>query len=319
MSSRQRETGLSWKSLFSRNAGRNQSKQPTINEESENPWFALQRPSQHEEAEGGFVRDSAQTGSRSTARWLSDSSPYGFSDEDGTLKQVDSPNWRKAFGDSNRQRFVPNSGSARWQGLGQKPQRRKPSTGSTWLLQTVAAVALVLGGLYVSHAPGQLAQRVDSVYKSAFAKDYSAGAIPAVETFLQDHHVNLPVEWNPSSAIRLHVPLQGQIVHDYSASHPEITLQGTANEAVLAAGSGNVTRITKTDSGSIVIIDHGKVGQSVYTGVYQVSVKQGQYVSSGQVIGHLSSSASPALQFGFEHDGRFVNPHDYIHFSSGGA
>jgi murein DD-endopeptidase MepM/ murein hydrolase activator NlpD len=187
------------------------------------------------------------------------------------------------------------------------------------LLQTLAAIALVAGGLYVSHAPGQLAKRVDHIYQRAFAKDYSTEAIPAVETFLQDHHVNLPIEWNPSSAIRLHVPLEGQIVHDYSASHPEITLRGTANESVLAAGSGNVTRITKTDSGSIVIINHGKVGESVYTGVYNVSVKSGQYVSSGQVIGHLSSSGSPALEFGFEHDGKFVNPHGYIHFPSSTA
>ncbi|QQE77003.1 peptidoglycan DD-metalloendopeptidase family protein [Alicyclobacillus sp. SO9] len=306
---------FAWGRLFSKSGG-NTVHQTEHESETEyesvedNPWFQT-RGEQPDDVHS----DKSRNAQSPRGRWLyDDGSPYGFSDEDGTLKQVDSANWRRAFGKPSKKGFNARSGTgSRWQG--QTPGvKSRSATGSTWLLQSLAAVALVAGGLYVSHAQGPFVKQVDGVYRDAFTQDYSSKAVPAMETFLQNHHVNLPVEWNPSSAIHLHVPLKGKIVHDYSVDHPEITLRGTANESVLAAGSGNVVRITKGDTGSIIIINHGKVGESVYTGVVSVGVKVGQYVSSGQVIGHLPASGNPALQFGFEHNGQFVNPHDYIHF-----
>lgn len=311
--------GVSWRNLFSpffSGKTHEPTSTPTQNDE-DNPWFQRSEDSYEIDREASPYR-TMQTppGIGQSVRWLSDSSsPYGFSDEDGTLKQVDSQNWRSAFGKSSQRGFVSGTrASSRWQKGRGRTQKSPMLSSSTWLLQTLAAVVLVAAGVYVTKNPAPVAQRVHSIYESAFSKDYSPDVVPAVETFLQDHHVNLPVELNPSSAINFHIPVSGQIAHDYSTSHPEMTIVGTPNEAVMAAGSGTVTRITSTDAGDIVMINHGKVGESLYTGVYNVSVKTGQYVSSGQVIGHLASSGSPELQFGFERNGTFVNPHDYIHF-----
>jgi|GEM_PF-4574937 len=317
MRNRRRGSGVSWKNLFSKGGtGSRQDGARQLHPDEDNPWFNHPSLSENSQpTDGDRVQQSSANGRRPPARWLSDNaSPHGFSDEDGTLKQVDSQNWRTGFGRSNS-RFVPGqAGQSRWQGSHRSVAKPRMLSSTTWFMQSMAALAMVAGGFYVSRTPGNVTNEVHQVYVNAFSQDYSSQLVPAVETFLQDHHVNLPVEWNPSSAIHFHVPLSGEISHDYSPSHPEMTLLGTANEPVLAAGSGTVARITKTDSGSIVMINHGKIGESVYTGVYKVSVKEGQYVSAGEVIGHLASSSSPELQFGFEQDGAFVNPRDYIEF-----
>ncbi|MCF8563558.1 M23 family metallopeptidase [Alicyclobacillus tolerans] len=301
--------------------------------DEDNPWF-FRRPdaaqpvqaAKGESISSSSVIEDAPSGKeRGSAPWLGEPSPYGFSDEDGTLKQVESANWRRTGSRLNRRRFVPAAQSranlktnSRWQ---TPPASRAPaaSAGSTWLLRTVLATGVVALGLYASHSHTPWAGRVKGVYTEAFSQDYSSRALPAIENFLSQHHITVPVlsTANVQGAVRLHVPLAGTVTQDYTANHPEMVIQGTANEPVLSAGSGTVMKVQPLTSGTFLItIDHGSLGTSLYSGVTKVSVQPNEYVNAGQVIAHLPSGSSPTFQFSFEKNGKFVNPHDYIHFSS---
>lgn len=295
-----------------------------VEADEDNPWFRLARESSWStiESENSDLRQDLPSevhqNPEGRVRWVNDgTSPYGFSDEDGTLKQVDSSNWRRMLGRNRTQRFVPVE--SRWQGVASRNQEWPVQrTGSTWLLQSLFAVGLVGLGLYASHSQTALASEVQSVYKSVFTKNYSTMAGPAIDQFLSTHHLPIPA-WAQSGAIRLHVPMTGSIVTDYSPQHPEMVIQGTPHEAILSAGSGVVAKAQALSSGSMVVIDHGKLGVSIYDGLGSLAVHQGEYVNSGQVLGHLPGSGHPQLRFSIEQNGHYVNPHDYIVFPSSGA
>lgn len=303
---------------------RGPSSAPAAEPEDENPWFRLARASNlsHDRLEQSksIVVQSVPISEppHKEARWAGDGvSPYGFSDEDGTLKQLDSPNWRRLLPAVKKQRFVPVT--SRWQPP-QSPVTGSSSAknGSTWVLQSVFAVALVALGLYAAQGQSTLATTLQRTYRSVFSQDYSGTVIPVVESFLSSHHLSLPA-WATPGAIRLHVPVTGLVVTDYTPEHPEMVIQGTSNESVLASGSGVVTQVQPLSSGSLVIIDHGQLGVSIYAGVGTVAVHKGEYVATGQVLGHLPTAVRPTLRFSIEVKGKYVNPHDYIHFPATGV
>ncbi len=256
----------------------------------------------------------------SSARWLSESvSPYGFSDDDGTLKQIDRHAWQRAFGGGQRKRFVAQQ-NGRWQsGSGGSSSGTSSVGGGTWLLQAVAAAVLVAAGVYANRVPDTpLSQTLQSAYRFAFATDYSGRALPLLESVLARVHVSVPI-LSRAGAIQLHVPLVGQIATDYSASHPEMIITGTANEPVLAAGAGTVTSVSGGKGNYTVVIDHGGIGITTYGGLGTVSVSSGQAVSVGEAIGRLSNTAHPQLRFALQRDGHYENPHDVIVFSGENA
>jgi murein DD-endopeptidase MepM/ murein hydrolase activator NlpD len=283
--------------------------------EEENPWFALQ-----DKEPSRTVASGAAT-HRTPVRWMTDeSSPNGFSDDDGTLKQIENPVWRRAFGNkrSTKGRFVPReSTSSRWtSGASQSRTHGSGTRGSTWLMQTVAAAVLVAGGVYVHHMHTPMATQVGDVYQSAFTKDDSIQLWPAVDTFLTNHHIPVPAALEMNSTIRFHSPINGTVVTGYSSNHPELTYSAAAGAKVYAAGSGTVTKV-ETGAG-IIVIDHGSIGETIYSKVLSIAVKKGEFVSSGQVIGHLKTSGKPTLDFAFEQGGQTVNPASYINGAKGG-
>lgn len=285
-----------------------------------NPWLSLQPNGGQEPSHVGTESSSAATPGterHASPRWLTaQSSPYGFADDDGTLKQVDGANWRKMFGATESKRFVPNRDNKRWQtNSGPGAKSSVSHSEGTWLLQTVAAMVLVAAGIYAHNTKGELSTKIEGWYASAFSADYSNVALPAVQQFLANHHIALPVFQGNAGAIKLHVPLSGKVIEDYSATHPEMYIQGKSDETVLAAGSGTVIQVAKVNGGSMVVIDHGKIGTTTYAGLGDVSVNKGQAVSSGEAIGHLAKANAPVLHFALQKDGHSVNPHDFIVFS----
>jgi hypothetical protein len=303
--------------------------QPGDLDDEENPWFAIHKQTHTSENQPEPytevpIADSQGIGHVGPGvRWLSeDHSPYGFSDDDGTLKQIENSNWRKLFGSPRKKRFTPVSMAQQPSGLSAKNNQVKvfERNGSTWLMQTVAAAALIGVGIYAHSGHTGLAKKVQSVYRSAFQTDYTLTAMPAVERYLTAHHISLPNSLAVDGALRLHEPLVGTIKSDYSQTHPEILLAGNSDEVVQAAGSGNVTKVVTLSKGNIMVaIDHGTLGTSLYFGLGSASVHTNQYVSSGQVIGRLPKQQTPLMRFALERHGQYINPHDYIHFTSAGV
>lgn len=266
-----------------------------------------------------------QASGRAVQEHMLEPTQYGFSDEDGTLRQVDGMNWRRVFGKSRAPgRFVPvrstqTSGPTKPSSI--SPERSSGRFASTLFTQGVFAATLFVGSYFSLHAQNNVAVSWRQVMHDVFSVDQTGVVTPALTRLVHFgqndlsawlHLKTIPVS---TGAIRLHVPLSGTIIEDYSLSHPEVWIEGTANESVLSAGSGTVDKVAQGTTGWTVEIDHGTLGKSWYVGLGTTSVQPSELVSAGEIIGRLSGSqAHPVLRFSLVRDGKWVNPHDDIAF-----
>ncbi|MDQ0188323.1 M23 family metallopeptidase [Alicyclobacillus cycloheptanicus] len=229
------------------------------------------------------------------------------------MKQTETGTWRHLAGPRGYEADRCNSA----QSAAIRRTARSAPPGSTWFYQALAAGVLVAAGVYAMHNQTPLAADVRGVYQTAFEQDDSATLWSTVSAFAASHHIQLPSFLPGTGATVMHVPLSGAITvtQDYQANEPEMVLTGTPGEHVLAAGSGTVTRVQTTKSGTFITIDHGSIGTSWYTGVANPTVHVNEYVSAGEVIGSLPTQTKhPQLQFALEKNNQFENPHDFIHF-----
>lgn len=267
-------------------------------------------------------RQSRIQNSSGNSRWLSEmNSPYGFLDEDGTQKEIDSKTWRRVQQPRKARRFVPRTAQASSNpSPTAAPASQRPG-GSTWVMQLVVAIALAGCGIYAHSQNTTVAADLNRVFENAYTTDYSTQALPTLSNFLASHHIAVPSFIGSKGELTFHLPLDGTIVSDYSKDNARITLQGKANAPVFADANGTIVKVTKLADGYMVTIHHGTVGDSQYFGLGTVSVKQGETVQSGQTIGKLKSTTQAQMQFGIAKNGAYVNPHDYIQFtnSSGSA
>lgn len=311
---------------------------PSESKEEEAPWLALASGSHAQEPVGNMypsnVKDptwgtwvdaepeeAAQSVHSGRGRWLSEvSSPYGFSDEDGTLKDIESPNWRRTPSLRRPKRFVARSGDNRSSGHRQDSRDVVPrKSGSTWVLQLVVAVVLTLCGAYAHTAQTPAAHAMNRLYTDAFHTDESAVAWPHVEAVLQRFHIRIPSSLADAAGIRFNAPMRGTIVSDYAPSHPRMQIQGVSGESVAAVASGTVVKVASLPDGIMVTVSHGSLGNSQYYGLAAVNVKTGETVNGGEVIGRLPNTTRPVLEFDMVKSGSYINPHDDIHFSSSRA
>ena len=100
--------------------------------------------------------------------------------------------------------------------------------------------------------------------------------------------------------------------------HSGVDLAGSQGTSIYAARSGTVTAATyNSSSGYYVTINHGDGYSSSYLHMTGYTVKVGQKVSQGQVIGYMGStgvSTGPHLHFSIYYNGSTVNPANYIRF-----
>ena len=100
--------------------------------------------------------------------------------------------------------------------------------------------------------------------------------------------------------------------------HSGVDLAGSQGSPIYAARSGTVTTATyNSSSGYFVTINHGDGYSSSYLHLTGYTVKVGQKVSRGQVIGYMGStgvSTGPHLHFSIYYNGSTVNPASYIRF-----
>lgn len=251
------------------------------------------------------------------SRWVQENFvPHGFADDDGAMKQVESSVWRNMY-QSTRE---ADNDETLHQEVSYPSRKHRPQNAdqkSVFLLQSFIAGLIVVGSIYVGHSERPFAKDIVQFESSVFSADYAGRILPVVDKAFSQFHLSAPT-FGVHAAVYMHEPLAGRIEADYSSSHPEIWLQGSPDAPVLAAGSGTVTKVGTSGGNTIVVIDHGAIGQSIYTGVASVSVQVHEYVDSGQVIGRLpTGGGKPELRFAMVKNGHFENPHDFIHFDTG--
>lgn len=103
-------------------------------------------------------------------------------------------------------------------------------------------------------------------------------------------------------------------------THDGVDIAAAEGEGVVAACSGTVVSVTDDDlMGTTVVLEHDDGYQTTYANLRSdPPVAQGQYVSAGQLIGAVGSTAliesaeGPHLHFSVTRDGDVVNPEEFL-------
>ena len=98
--------------------------------------------------------------------------------------------------------------------------------------------------------------------------------------------------------------------------HYGVDLAAPTGTPIYATRSGTVdTAAFHSSMGYYVQINHGDGYKSIYMHMTRYTVKAGQHVGQGEVIGYCGStgaSTGPHLHFGISKNGSYVNPANYI-------
>lgn len=121
--------------------------------------------------------------------------------------------------------------------------------------------------------------------------------------------------------MHLIAPVTGYVTdkYDVSKEHFGIDIAAKADEPVKAAFDGKVISATYTlETGYVIAIQHSGNLISLYKHNSRILKKAGDSVKGGDVIGFVGNtgenSTGPHLHFELWHDGRSLNPSDYIVF-----
>lgn len=106
----------------------------------------------------------------------------------------------------------------------------------------------------------------------------------------------------------------GKFAHDYY--HRGVDYAGATGSPVMAPANGRVALVGRVKQGfrvhgNIIGIDHGQGVITTYLHLSRISVKEGDFVKSGQVIGAVGSTGAvtgPHLHWGLYVQGESVDP-----------
>lgn len=114
---------------------------------------------------------------------------------------------------------------------------------------------------------------------------------------------------------RLSAPVSAKISRPYNAANPNgVGYSVAAGTPVKAAGAGEVALISEElgGSGTIVLIRHKDDLMTTYSTLQNITVKKGDQVKAGQVIGSVAARDKPELQFDVFRGTTSVDPKTYL-------
>ncbi|MGQ5711764.1 LysM peptidoglycan-binding domain-containing M23 family metallopeptidase [Desulforudis sp. DRI-14] len=108
----------------------------------------------------------------------------------------------------------------------------------------------------------------------------------------------------------------GSISQYFGRRHTGLDIAADTGTPVVASEDGQVVDAGWGGGyGRMVVVNHGGGVVTRYAHLSRIAVSAGEQVSRGQVIGYLGSSGNatgPHLHFEIIHEGRFVNPLNYL-------
>ncbi|MGE5605571.1 MAG: peptidoglycan DD-metalloendopeptidase family protein [Bacteroidota bacterium] len=129
-------------------------------------------------------------------------------------------------------------------------------------------------------------------------------------------------KFNPNSFSR---PALGEIIQGFEwiktneawRLHPGIDIGMPLGSSIMASAEGVVKEISSTpEEGIAVILEHGNGWESVYGNLEEVTVKEGDRIIKGMIIGTSGAtscnSKNPGFHFGINHNQKPVNPENII-------
>jgi murein DD-endopeptidase MepM/ murein hydrolase activator NlpD len=126
----------------------------------------------------------------------------------------------------------------------------------------------------------------------------------------------------------LAIPVSGRVVREYGWNkdslddmerfHPGIDIAAKAGAPVKAALAGKVKKVgADKQLGSYVVLDHGEGVYTLYAGIENIKVAEGQEVQAGQTIADVAKAGDVSgggLHFELREGGVLTNPLDKIDF-----
>jgi murein DD-endopeptidase MepM/ murein hydrolase activator NlpD len=109
-------------------------------------------------------------------------------------------------------------------------------------------------------------------------------------------------------------PVSGSIIRDYNPPENRgIVFSTDADAPVRAAADGTVRLISEEVNGTkFILVNHGNNISTIYIGVAEISVTQGDSVSQGGTIGRTADGDNVAFQFQVADGTDRVDPADYL-------
>ncbi len=152
-------------------------------------------------------------------------------------------------------------------------------------------------------------ESLDKLEEEAKLREEKLAAIPAIKPIREDK-LKRNIRALSGFGMRMHPIFKRKKMHrgmDFTCP------KGTD---IQATGAGVIEKVVKKKSGygTHVIINHGYGYQSLYAHMGSVTVKAGEKVSRGQIIGtvgNTGTSTAPHLHYEVIHKGNKVNPINY--------
>jgi hypothetical protein len=112
----------------------------------------------------------------------------------------------------------------------------------------------------------------------------------------------------------------GEQIHPISKKlrhHDGIDFAAPLGTPIYAPANGTILKVLHDDKyGKHLLIDHGNGFETIFAHLSDFSVKEGEKVAKGQLIGKVGNtgmSTGPHLHYEVIKDGRRINPADYMH------
>lgn len=170
-----------------------------------------------------------------------------------------------------------------------------------------------------------LATRYNTTVEEIQRRNSTAPLLPGINLTIQENTIREKTikriqTVSRGSVIAWNWPMIGGISQAYGSKngdfHHGLDIANASGSIVRAARAG---KVTKADwfgvYGITVMIDHGNGVQTLYAHNSKLLVKVGDAVSAGEEIslsGNTGNSTGPHLHFEIRHNGRTVDPEDYL-------
>jgi len=173
---------------------------------------------------------------------------------------------------------------------------------SDLLISTSKKIDLISKQLYIQ------SKSFDEVIDMALKKSEMMASIPAIQ----------PVK---NKEIKRIASGYGRRIDPYYKKlkfHYGVDFSAPKGTPIYATGNGKVAKVKKSKRGfgNHVVINHGFGYESLYAHMTKYTVRKGQKVKRGDIIGYVGStgkSTAPHLHYEVHKDGRKINPAYYFH------
>jgi len=183
----------------------------------------------------------------------------------------------------------PDSGEEATSGRASAAHRRdsKLRFQERMLRNSCLACAALLGILALGNIQQPWAIKASSAVEKALTMeidlDESLGQLSFVQRLMPESAL---VFFNLDSGHALAAPVEGELLHLYSADQPWLMFSAEAGTSVRAARDGTVAAVSPMSGGGWgVLIDHGEGLESVTACLADVSVQAGDSIARGSKIG----------------------------------